>query len=618
MAVLNSNNVNLISQTPALGRVYSNGTQPQIKGAFIYRNGQPTQVYPPILPVSLTRYNVYTDVAVTVTNYTIISITIESYTGYYGQNAYGDTVMYGQVSWRASQALPTRLTLYYTIDVEGREFNGYYSNYFSDYANGTVYANSGYTSGTIWFSYNDFPTEEYTIESIVGADIGINGYYQHYYIYNNTYYIYISGQATPPAPSSSVSGSTTYVYFTAYMNNLPKYLSYTGNIYSLQNLFNLTYMNDSSYSTMYQSYTLTQYPSSSANCYFTIDGTNTGNTIPIANADGYSNATRAITRNLYMKNIPFRCPTIGYTYISTSYNVNRSDFGYYFCGYFSTNTSIVPWSGDPMIDSSYALFDYNSSTRVTRYKVRLPYTKMGWITERLMNKFTIARYNWDGWAGYPNGNDLFFGSTRAINNGQRFIYLSTSSSLTFKVESEGSYADIETGTFYISNTTGKTVTESFGWSSGGARAYYNNSRYLMHGGNGSTSMSYPCWNLWYPNNPDYTDTSREYTIYMHYGTGTEAQTTTFLNYIYTSLTVTLHVEDRALANNFTFTDSGTRASIGMEYTYRHTPITVYVYEVGASTSTVRQVTFVAKRLGSFQLYYTASECSYVVRELNTN
>ena len=59
MAVLNSNNVNLISQTPALGRVYPNGTQPQIKGAFIYRNVQPTQVYPPILPVELTQYNVY-------------------------------------------------------------------------------------------------------------------------------------------------------------------------------------------------------------------------------------------------------------------------------------------------------------------------------------------------------------------------------------------------------------------------------------------------------------------------------------------------------------------------------------------------------------------------------
>ena len=615
--VLNSNNINLISQTPALGKVYPNGTQPQIKGAFIYNNSQPTQVYPPILPVELTQYNVYTDISVTVSSYDIIAITVSYSVENWGYNDNGHYVNYVRVEWSSNRQLPFNLTLYYVIEIYGIEFIGNYEDWFQDTVNGTVIANRYSTGGTIWLSYNDYNEDDYNITDVFDVNVGIGGYNRPSYI-NGNYYIYIVGEATAPSPDATVTGSVSYVYFTAYMNKLPKYISYTGNIASQQNLFNFTYDRSISYMTDYMSYTLTQYPSFSYYCYFTINGTSNGNNeIPVTNASGYAN--NAITQNLYMKNLPFRCPTIGYTYISTSYYVDRSDFGYYFCGYFSTNPNVVPWDGDPMIDSTYTLFDYNSSNKVTRYKVHFPYLKNGWMTERIINdKYKMMLYNWDPWGGYPSISEYAGSGTRAINNGGRFIYLSTSSSLTFRVTSEGNYADITTGTYYINSSTGTTLTESFGWTSGGATPNYNHSRYLLHGTDGATHLSYPSWNLWASGSPDFSDTSRTYSVYINPGDGTEERANTFINYIYSSLTVTLHVEDRAFYNNFTLSDSGSKALIDLEYTYRHTPQTVYIYEIGHSSAAVKQVTFVAKRIGSFTLYWNGAEFRYVVRDFKKN
>lgn len=616
--VFNSKNINLISQTPILGRVFANGTKPDIRGAFIYNNSQPTQIYPPILPAILTKYNVYSDINATYISYTLISISVtyDLYGNGWDSNT-GNTIYALGLSWTTDVAMPLSLTMNFFLALNVIPTGGYGQSTVM-----TINSSITFTSGSRyaqWTSTGVIDSFTYNIDSVEYSAFGLSGSVQtKYYIYNNTYYIYIDGEATPPSPGFTISGSTSYVYFTTYLNMLPKYISYTGNIYSQLNLFNLTYSSNSSYD-ISNSYALIQYPLSSSYCYFNIDGTITNNTLPISNVSGYSASTNAITQNLYMKNLQFRCPTIGYSYTSASYNVSQSAFGYYFTGYFSINPSIVPWDDDPMIDSSYTLFDYNSSTRVTRYKLNQQYAKIGWITERVPIKYSLYHYNYDPWYNYPYGINYIGDTTSTLNNGMRFIYLSTSSTLTFRVTREGSEASITTGTFYISGTNNYLHSENFGGTSGGATPHYNTAKYLTHGTDGGYSSSYPCWMLYRSNSSwSWTDTSHTFSLYVYFGDGGSNQAQGLVNKIYSSLTVTLHVEDAPFSNNFTWSDSGNLTSLELDYTYRHTPTTVYVYELGNSSSSKKTISFSAKQIGSFTLYWNVSEMNYIVRDFMTN
>lgn len=581
--VLTGKQESQFQNTPVLGNLNRN-TGANIKGAFVYKNNVITQIYPPIHPVEFASGNSW-GCENNATNYT--SIGIRFYIS-------GTDGMYTTIGG----SLPCSVTIRYKYTVIVG--TSYQVPEYSDYtAQATI--SSGTSSGT-------YATGKYGCRVLSFA----NG--QVYMLYNN-YYIYIVGLA-----ESQYAAQPTYrySYHLIDINWKTKRISYVGNIYSQPNLFKFTYTT-SSYGTAdlrYWSWNSLNFPASNniSSTYFRVFPSTFANTVNTSSIATYTTNTGKSRLKMYFNiNNDIKIPNIGYT-LANSYTelLSPSEFGYYLNGYMTLN-SVIPFTNDPMVPSTGSLFDYNSSTKVSRYRLSNLQSN-GWTTERKPKIWALGP--WSTWQMKPDytGNSSTFVKTISAPNdnlstpynhtNDRFIFiiLSTSSSLTFVVSGAD---ELSNGTHTINSSNRFYGTENYGGTSGGAKGYID------------TGGGIPL--LYYVNTYPSSTGGQAYvnfnnakhlsgTIYS----GNFNHPYNMLNYIYGSVRVELNIKNTLTKNNYRYKITGSKANINWFSTYNRSQ-TLYIYWVGNSNQSTKKITYWAKQLGNVTFDSNEFCWDYIIR-----
>ncbi|MBQ3414812.1 MAG: hypothetical protein IJH39_05600 [Clostridia bacterium] len=570
--------------TPVLGNLNSS-TGANIKGAFIYKNNVITQIYPPVHPVEFAPGNsLGCDNDATA----YVSIGIRFY-------ATGDDGKYTTIGG----SLPCSVTVKYEYYIiTGTAYGGFAQDNYT----ATASISSGSSSGTYCTSKPGC-----TVVSFSNGNT-----YMLYSSGGTNYYIYIMGLAES---QYTTSGTYRYSYHLIDINWKTKRISYVGNIYAQPNLFNFTYQTGS-YTNYYQYSTWNKntFPASNnvSSTYFRVYPSTFANTVNTSSIATYTNATGKSRLKMYFNvNNNIKIPNMGFK-LNTSYEENLSSdvFGYFFNAYITLN-QVIPFTNDPMSPSTGSLFDYNGTTKVSRYKINNLQSN-GWTTVQTPKVWLLGPWYpyqiWPPASTNPTNSQILASiytpndnlSSPIDHSSDRFIFIliSTSSYLTFVVSGAD---ELSNGTHTINSSNRFYGTENYGGTSGGALGYidaggymslpiYSSSTYPS----GTGGQAFAKW------------TNSKQTNYYIYS-GMFSHPYNLLNYIYGPIRCELTVKNTLMSNNYHYKITGTKQTIDWFSTYNKSQ-TLYIYYIGNSNQSTKKITYWAKQVATITL--NSQECAW--------